>query len=563
MDRRIDAHLQRRDVALAPRTSDAEFLRRASLDLTGKLPTPEEITLFALDPDPAKRQRRVEDLLNSDDYARNWARYWRDVILYHATDQRAQRNRGVLEEWFFEQFRGGRGWDKIATDLITATGDISQQGSTGLISAQMAQDNELAAETSRLFLGIQIQCAQCHDHPFDRWTRAQFHELAAFFPRVRVQRQQDAQKRTFAVVSFDRDPAAGGRASLVRRFGRLDADGDGQIQPGEVPERLRTQFDRLLQRADKDGDQVLSLEELKSVPDAGNAQARRRVEHYMPDLEHPDQPGELVHPGFFVTGARVPEGSSDLERRRQLAAAVTSKEDPWFARAFVNRMWAEMMGQGFTDPVDDMGPNRPTALGDVLELLSDAFQANDYDVRWLLGAIAATDTYQRQDRPRAWDPEAPRFAAVCPTRFRADQLFDALSQVLGLDESVLGPARRGGNRRLGNVRTQFAQLFGYDPSLPAADVTGTIPQALFLMNSPVLNARVRAHEGTPLARLLRETSEDEAVVARLYLQTIAREPSPQEVKTCLDYLAEVGDRSEAFEDILWTLLNSTEFLTRR
>ena len=221
------------------------------------------------------------------------------------------------------------------------------------------------------------------------------------------------------------------------------------------------------------------------------------------------------------------------------------------------------MGQGFTDPVDDMGPNRPTALGDVLELLSDAFQASDYDVRWLLGAIAATDTYQRQDRPRAWDPEAPRFAAVCPTRFRADQLFDALSQVLGLDESVLGPARREGNRRLGNVRTQFAQLFGYDPSMPAADVTGTIPQALFLMNSPVLNARVRAHEGTPLARLLRETSEDEAVVTRLYLQTIAREPSPQEVKTCLDYLAEVGDRSEAFEDILWTLLNSTEFLTRR
>lgn len=564
VDERINEQLQRRGILLSPRTSDAEFLRRSSLDITGRLPTPEEIARFAHDSDSEKRPKLVERLLQSDGYARNRARYWRDAILYRATDARAQRSRRALEDWFFEQFSSGRGWDAICTDLITATGDVATQGNTALVVAQMAQAEELAAETSRLFLGIQIQCAQCHDHPYDAWTRDQFHQLAAYFPRVRIQRQQDADDRRFKVVSADGNAPGRRNVDPARRFARLDSNGDGKAERAEVPERLQRQFDQLVRRADKDQDKALTFEELKEALARAVVNRRQRLEHYMPDLEHPDQPGTLVHPAFFVTGESMAPGSSDLDRRRALAASITSEQNPWFVRAFVNRVWTQMMGQGFTEPVDDMGPNRPTVFADVLDLLAEGFRANSYDVRWLIGTIAATAAYQRQDRPRGADPDGPRFAAVCPTRMRADPLFDHLVRVLDLN-AVDDPARNRNarNRRRGGVRGQFAQLFGYDPSMPAGDVVGTIPQALFLMNSPVVNRRIRAQGDTPLARILKQYDQDERAVVELYLQTLAREPSPQEIETCLEYVREVGKRDEAFEDILWSLLNSSEFLTRR
>src|SRR5262249_23943821 len=166
-----------------------EFVRRIYLDVTGKLPTPEQTRAFVNTHEKDKRGKLIEHLLNSPDYAENWARYWRDVIRYHATTQNVnQVGFPDLEDWLKDQIAKNRPWDEVARGLITATGRNDENGAVAFGLAHMAQPVELAGEVSRIFLGVQIQCAQCHDHPTDSWKRQQFHEFASFFAGARQPR---------------------------------------------------------------------------------------------------------------------------------------------------------------------------------------------------------------------------------------------------------------------------------------------------------------------------------------------------------------------------------------
>ncbi len=195
---RIDAMLDRalaESKAMPARvTSDEEFLRRVSLDVIGKPPTPEQVRAFVQNTDKNKRAKLIDRLLDSPDYGANWARYWRDVISYHATNQ-VVRLIGYddLETWLAAQFNQNRPWDAIATDLITANGTSEENGAVAFLLSHADQQRipavEVAGEVSRIFMGVQIQCAQCHDHPSDSWTRAQFHQFAAFFDGPRARRR--------------------------------------------------------------------------------------------------------------------------------------------------------------------------------------------------------------------------------------------------------------------------------------------------------------------------------------------------------------------------------------
>ena len=284
----------------------------------------------------------------------------------------------------------------------------------------------------------------------------------------------------------------------------------------------------------------------------------------MPDLDDPTSKGTRIDPAFFVAGQKPEIGLDDEARRNLLARYVTIRDNPWFARAFVNRIWGELLGAGFTMPVDDMGPDRDIAYPEVLDALSDGFVGSGYDVRWLLRTITNSEAYQRRIRPVDPSGAGPQFAAAIPMRMRSDQLYSALTRVLGLAEGPANANRRaGGYRRPSGPRAAFALTFGYDPSTPQADLTGTVPQALFLMNSPLVNSRVKAQGNTPLAKLLKTYSEDEDVLAELYLLVLAREPTENELTTCREYIAETGERDAAFEDIMWSLINSTEFRTKR
>jgi hypothetical protein len=228
-----------------------------------------------------------------------------------------------------------------------------------------------------------------------------------------------------------------------------------------------------------------------------------------------------------------------------------------------------MLGEGFYMPIDDMGPERSAQLTEVLDVLAAGFIANGYDIKWLYRTIALTAAYQRALRSSEGDQAAPALAAMSPTRLRGDQIFNAVRQILGADRFRGGGmpvARRmmgmGGGR--GDAgRAAFALLFNYDPSTPQADLTGTIPQALFMMNAPATNAAINGRRGTVLAGILRDLDDDEAALKEVYLRVLARGPSETEIDICRQHIADVGNRAEAFEDIMWSLMNSSEFLTKR
>jgi hypothetical protein len=485
--------------------SDELFLRRVSLDLIGRNPTPKEITDFLADGKAAKRALAVDRLLASPDFGENWGRYWRDAILSRRTEPRADVVGPTFVEYLAKHFNDDDGWDRVAREMITASGSVRENGATAIIMAQSGNAEEVAAEVSRLFLGVQIQCAQCHDHPTDRWKRQQFHELAAFFARVetRLVRGDDV-KVDFRVIGRDRGPVY--------------------------------------------------------APPTPNGK-NRSLEHFMPDMNDPKAQGTIVQPVLFLTNQRLDTGKTDALRRDVLAAWTTDAKNPWFAKAFVNRVWTELIGWGFYEPIDDLGPDRECRAPKTLGFLAAQFAAHDYQVKWLYRTIMASDAYQRAPG----DPKSPVFVVSKPSRLRSDQLYDNVIAALGVDDLYFDlTPRRGPLANLRGPRHVLAEEFGFDPSEPRDDQAGSIPQALLLMNAKAVQRGIDAGDTkTSLGKLLATTADDSRAIEWLYLRTLARHPSDQELRTCLDHLKSTNDRSAAFEDLQWGLLNSAEMLHRR
>jgi len=577
VDRLVSAELKANEIEPAGISVDEDFLRRVTLDLAGTLPSSRDVTLFGLTPDRTKREQAIDRLLDSDEYAAAWARYWRDVIFVRATNMRAGFANQSFVSWMTDNLSENKSWADIATEILTATGDVRENGDTALIFAQEGQPEDVAGEVSRIFLGIQMQCANCHDHPWDRWKREEFHELAAFFPRISVRPiREDNRLQSYEVVSVNqsvnpRDRFRELKENADRVFRFADRNKDGKLVKTEVGRTpLARAFDALLERGDKNKDGGLSLTELKAVEFPMPMQVGRgSTEHFMADLNDPSSRGEQIEPKFFLTGYTPKSGLADIDRRETFAKYLTSSRNEWFSRAFVNRMWAEMTGEGFYSPIDDMGPDRDAVFPEVLDLLAAQFSSNGYDIRWLMKTIALTQTYQREVRSAEPGAEAVPFASATATRLRGDQLYSSIITVLG-SENTPGRGRgqqmgTGGGMYRGarSPRDQFGQLFGFDPSTPQADITGNIPQALFMMNSPLLGGQINARGFTKLTGLLRRFPDNEDAINELYVMILSREPSDREMKITTEYLAEVGNREEAFEDLMWSLLNSSEFLSKR
>lgn len=505
IDRSLVAELEHR---WQPAADETTMLRRVFLDLVGQPPTPDDILAFLADDDPARLERTIDRLLDDREYGINWARYWRDVILMRKSEQRAFVVEPAVEEFLSEAFNENRDWRRIASAFITAEGDVQVNGATAIIMAQGGKPEDTVAEISRIFCGVQIQCAQCHDHPTDRWTREQFHQLAAFFPRVAVRPGNRNGERTFVVHVTDREFRFRRRPLNDNRF-------------------------------------------------------RGTLEHRMPDLEHPEKPGKVMEPVFFINAQSVPLGTLDAQRRESLARWLTGEENPWFARAFVNRMWAELIGHGFYEPVDDIGPDREAQAPKTLDLLARAFVDSGHDVKWLFRTIMATRVYRQRSRALD-DGQDCSPAVMSPQRLRADSLLNSLNVAFdtSIDELVVN-RRRGLGRRLNTVRRLFRVQFEYDPSDPRHEIQGSISQALAIMNSDLSTRLLRAAPGSVLAAILAAHPRDEDAIDEVYLRTLSRFPTAGEVRRSLAHIQQSPSRVEAYEDLQWALVNSTEFLFRR
>ena len=500
IDRLVSAELKRASIKPAPRTTDEQFLRRVWLDLTGSLPMPADVDDFLKDTNANKRARVIDKLLDSKGYARHWGSYWREVIASRVTDPLSLINARAFEKWMEEQLRANRSWADITRAILTATGEVrfreaNKNGPAFFLLSRRGADavTERAAEASRVFLGIQIQCAQCHDHPSDIWKRQQFHEFAAYFGRVR------------------------------ERF---------------IFEEKRIQGVRLVS---------ISFGEYR-----------------MPGKDDPKQ--KTIIAPRFLDGKSAGWQLTDAQRRKKLTDAITSKDNPWFAAAFVNRMWGEFMGQSFYQPVDDLGPEKEAVLPTVLARVAGSFRGSNYDIKTLLRAILNSEVYQRQIRPGESAEEHLMFASIYPTRLPADSLWKSLTGTLGQMGASVGMGMRrpmGPFGRFFGLEAQFKQEFAYDPSSRPEEVEGSVSQALLMMNNPIINQKIRATGTNLVARILKAYPDDSAALRVLYLRALARRPTDHELARCRQHIQTAASRAEAFEDILWALINSTEFQTKR
>ncbi|REK12413.1 MAG: DUF1549 domain-containing protein [Planctomycetota bacterium] len=490
----LDALIQKQPGAAQQEVSqdDRGFLRRLSFDLIGRQPTLAEQQQFADESSDDKYDAAVDRLLASREFGENWANYWSDTIAYRVPPpELTYLNYKPLKHWLTKNFNVNTPWNQVVHELLTAKGKVDEVPAATFVGYHAGNATNLASETSRIFLGQQIGCAQCHDHPFDSWERRQFHEMAAFFARAKSKLSQN--------------------------------DGGGTV--------------------------VTSAE---------------KGEYLMPDMDDPRKKGSQMTPSF-LDGDSLDKGESDERRRAELAAWVTGRENPWFAKAFVNRIWARTMGRGFYEPVDDLGESQSPVWTDVHEALTGHFKATGYDVKDLFRLIATSDAYRRG--VRTVDTDLP--ADQTPLRLRGDEVFAALAVGIELPNIVPPKVEPTGAIRFPpppkSTRDLVNDVFGADPSFSAVDAPRTMAQALWMMNNEQLQAQIDAspESDTMLARLLAEETDDRAACRVLYERVLARKPTDDELRVACEHVESLGDRGAAFEDLLWSLVNSAEFTTRR
>jgi len=448
LDKELQVQIGLSDSRFAHVIGDAAFARRVYLDLNGRPPTQTELDRFVRNADRNKRKKLIDTLLAGEQFARKWGRFWQTVIFYNTAANKNRINRKALEDWLTKKIKENTGWDEITAELISATGKDKDNGPDNFNLASENKPAKLAAETARVFMGISIQCAECHDHPFDRWKRRQFHEFAAFFARGKyyMKGKKDPTKKTLIPAKF-----------LL----------------GETP------------------------------PDYLNA---------------------------------------DYRRVAVAAYLIYNPKNYWFARAYVNRIWSELLGDGFYS-VDSLGPDSEVVHKIVVNRLAAMFRYRNFDTKWLFRTIMNSRTYQRDIR--TIDSQTDLFTAVRPSRLRSDQVSASVRQALGAkfaDKTIV-------------------TTFQTDPSIPQRDLEGSIQQALLMMNNRAINAGIRYG---PLKKQLVKIRDNRKLLETAFLKIMARRPNEREVARYSSYLRRHGkNRAAAIEDVVWVLLNSTEFITKR
>jgi hypothetical protein len=481
IDLAVNQKLAAEKVPASPRADDAEFLRRVCLDITGVIPSAERVAAFLDSKDPARRERLIDDLLASPQYGRHMADIWQRLLLPRDSDSR-RLQAAPLATWLEKSFNDGKPWDAMVRELLTATGSQDDSPAVTYFLANPTVD-KMTDSVCRLFLGVQLQCAQCHNHPFTKWKQDDYWAMAAFFMKVRPERVNAA--------------ARNGNSPGVTEGGRG--------RPQRLPESARTVPAKFLQ-----GEQ--------------------------PHLKA----GEPFRP--------------------VLADWVTSPNNRYFARAMVNRMWAQFFGRGLAHPVDDLREDSACSHPELMKELADAFTASGFDLKFLVRAVCLSETYNRTSRPVSEnESDQMLLSHVAVKPLTPEQLYDSLGVVLGTPRAGDGPKPRKPQgvkpRPAGGTREQFIAFFSADEGAPATDYNAGIPQALRLMNVPQMN-----NTAAVAGALVRGGATPAEVIERLYLATLARRPSAEETKRLTAYVRDhKGEPRQAYGDVVWAVLNSSEF----
>lgn len=488
IDESLVAHWSEQGIEPTSAASDAAFLRRVSLDLAGVTPSLAEARDFLADAESDKRERLVDRLLASPRYAAHMANTWRDLLIPADDGNFMRREQAIgLHNWLRDRFGRNVRYDNLVYDLLVAT-DASDLGPASYFAAHELKPEKIAANTSKLLLGVSLDCAQCHDHPYTHWSEKDFWAYAAFFARVRT------------------------------------IDGSDQMTPG--------------QRATK-------------LVDADSGELYRQAAEGVDD--------KTPIPPKYLGGEEATENEYET-RREQLALWMAERENPYLARAVVNASWRRLFGTGLVEEIDADGDHFPTDHAALLDEISEAFVAADFDLQWLWRQLTATRAYGLSGMAKdAEPPPLPAFAAMQPRRLTAEQLADSIARLAPSVTASENPFDPDPSRERFVNRMRAS-------SSNALEYTGSTLQSLQMLNGPAVQGAAAPNAAGFIPALSAPHLSNEERIAALFLATLTRGPTENERELFATHLNEFGqgsDRPTALGDLLWTLLNGTEMVFNR
>jgi Protein of unknown function (DUF1549)/Protein of unknown function (DUF1553) len=481
IDKLVFRKLRKLNIVPSDLATDAEFVRRVYLDVIGLPPTVTETRRFLADRRTDKRIRLVDELLQRPEFADYWALKWADLL---RVDRQAlgPKRAYAYYKWLRDGFETNKPLDQLAHELLTADGPLADAPAASFYKV-VAKPGETASTLSQVFLGVRIACAQCHHHPFDRWSQTDYYGMEAFFNGVAVK------------------PTPRGDA--------LTTDGSGSAR-------------------------------------------------------HP-RTGETVF--AHALGEKMPATLPAGDQRLILADWLTKPDNPFFARNLANRVWANFLGSGLVEPVDDVRATNPPTNPELLGALGQHLVESKYDLRALIRVITASRVYQLSSQPNATNErDEQNYSRALFKRPPAEVLLDLVCQTTGVPERFNGmpPSTRAVQLWDSKTTHYFLKVFGRPERVTACECERnrepSVAQVLHLLNSPEIHAKI-SHDAGFVAKLVKREANHEKLIEELYLNFYSRTPNVKEKQIVLAYLeAHKDNRREAVEDLAWTLMNSLEFV---
>jgi hypothetical protein len=476
---------------------DAQFIRRVSLDVTGTLPTPEQVTAFVKDADPAKRDKLVDRLLETPEYAYYFANKWADVLrVKRRGDNTRAAGTFAFHEWIRSAIAQDKPYDEFARNILTASGDERINPAT-VWYKELQEPNQFVDDLAQVFLGQRLACAQCHHHPYEKWSQDDYWGLAAFFGRV--------GRKNVPVLGGSQNQQYQMQVVFNRTAGGVPNKRTGQ------PAVMKT----------LDGDPV--------------------------------------------------QAGTEEDPRDKLVAWMTDAKNPFFAKAVANRYWAHFFGRGIVDPLDDMRVTNPPSNPELLDALAKDLVDSKYSLKHLIGTICKSRTYQLSSTPNEFNMhDKQNYARYYPRRLSAEVLFDAVCQVTnsptpfgGLPQDKHAP-KRAIQLPDETFTTYFLDVFGRPQRISACECErvseANLAQALHLLNSDEVQGKLAAANARP-DTLVKDKRPDAEKVQELFLWAFGHEADAAQLQAAMEHVNKnAANKKAAYENILWALINTKEFV---